>query len=291
MRGASRPGVASAATFIAGGLLAARVASGTSQRSGLILGIYYGGTGIGIVASALLVPLAMAWRPEHGWQAAWIALGLAAFVGTGVAAFATRAIEATPTAAARSTAPVPMHRFAYGLVSYFLFGLGYIGYMTFVITLLRDAGVGTATVTAFYVVLGLAVCASSWIWAPLLQRHRGGGAMARLDLLLAFATAMPVISHRPVVVFASGILFGGVFLSLVASTTALVRHNLDADALPRGIGVFTIVFAAGQIVGPALVGWLSDRVGGLEGGLAISAGVLALAAAIAWRQKPLAIPQ
>ena len=61
-------GVTSAAAFVAGGLLAARLAAapgtaspagaGTPLRhgAGLILGIYYGGTGAGIIASALLVP-------------------------------------------------------------------------------------------------------------------------------------------------------------------------------------------------------------------------------------------
>jgi hypothetical protein len=47
------------------------------------------------------------------------------------------------------------------------------------------------------------------------------------------------------------------------------------------------VFAAGQIVGPTLVGWLADGAGGLRGGLACSAAVLALGALIASRQRPL----
>jgi len=47
------------------------------------------------------------------------------------------------------------------------------------------------------------------------------------------------------------------------------------------------VFAAGQIVGPTLVGWVADGAGGLRGGLACSAAVLALGALIAWGQRPL----
>jgi hypothetical protein len=45
-------------------------------RSGLLLGLYYGGTGWGISVSALLVPavLAMAARSRHGWTWAWWAL-------------------------------------------------------------------------------------------------------------------------------------------------------------------------------------------------------------------------
>jgi hypothetical protein len=49
-------GAASALVFIAGGLLAARLGTVQPQRSGLVIGLYYGGTGFGIVVSALLVP-------------------------------------------------------------------------------------------------------------------------------------------------------------------------------------------------------------------------------------------
>jgi hypothetical protein len=44
-------------------------------------------------------------------------------------------------------------------------------------------------------------------------------------------------------------------LSVVASTTALVRHNLPPSQWAAGISAFTIVFAAGQIVGPARAAW------------------------------------
>jgi predicted MFS family arabinose efflux permease len=148
-------------------------------------------------------------------------------------------------------------------------------------------------VTAFYVLLGLAVVASSFIWAGLLQRHRGGRPLATLNALLALATLLPVLTTHPLAVFVSGALFGGVFLSVVASTTALVRHNAEPAAWASGIAAFTIVFAAGQIVGPALAGLIADGAdgadgtGGLQRALAWSAGALALGAVLASLQRPL----
>ena len=291
-------GIASAASFVAGGLLAARLASGpelgnraAEQRSrpaGLVLGIYYGGTGLGIIVSALLVEPLAARSVLHAWQAAWIALGAVALLATLAMRAPTRPLAVSPTAAAASRrfrwAP-----FAPGLAGYFLFGVGYIGYMTFVITLLREQRMDAATITGFYVVLGVVVIASSWLWAALLQGTRGGGAFALLNALLAVATALPVISPHPLAVFASGALFGSVFLSVVASTTALVRHNLAPAAWAGGIGAFTIVFAAGQIVGPSLVGWVADGAGGLVRGFIVSAAVLAAGSLIAWRQKALVV--
>ena len=283
-------GIASAATFVGGGLLAARLASrGEPRAAGLVLGIYYGGTGVGIVVSALLVPMLSARPTPHAWQQAWIALGVAALAATWLTALATRALGPGSVARTARTA-FEWPRFLFGLASYFMFGLGYIGYMTFVVTLLREQHLGDGLITAFYAVLGLAVIGSSWLWAGLLQRQRGGGAMRLLNALLAVATVLPVWSAHPVAVFASGLLFGAVFLSVVASTTALVRHNAPPAAWPAGISAFTIVFAAGQIVGPTLVGWVADGAGGLRTGLACSAAVLLLGALLAWGQRPLTPP-
>ena len=290
-------GGASALVFIAGGLLAARLGAQVPGRSGLLLGLYYGGTGWGISLSALLVPAVLGVAPApHSWTWAWWVLALACVAATAVLLWPARALNglAAPVAAASGTTPeaavpdrVRWRALAPALLGYGLFGVGYIGYMTFVVALLREQGRGAGEVTLFYALLGLAVVLSSRIWAGLLDRSRGGEALARLNALLGVATILPAITGAWPVVLASGLLFGGVFLSVVASTTALVRHNLPQALWASGISAFTIVFAAGQIVGPTVVGWIADGPGGLARGLVFSACALWVGALVAWRQKPL----
>lgn len=280
-------GIASAAVFVSGGLMAARLGAASPNPS-LVLGIYYGGTGAGIVASALLVPPALAHAGGHAWQRGWLVLAVVALAATAaMARGAPRSLPPAPGTAADAGAVFRWRDFGFGLAGYTMFGLGYIGYMTFVITLLREQQVAPVLVIAFYVLLGVGVMASPWLWAGLLARQRGGRALALLNALLALATVLPVASRATPAVFASGALFGAVFLSVVASTTALVRHNLPPAAWSRGIGAFTVVFAGGQIVGPTLVGWLSDGTGGLRAGLAGSAAMLLAGALLALGQRPL----
>lgn len=290
-------GIASALVFVAGGLMAARLGALDTGRSGLLLGIYYGGTGWGIVASALLVPPVLEAAPAlHGWTWAWWALAGVCALATAVLVWPARALRGlasgAPAAPARGsaaphTAPAPIawRTLTPALLGYGLFGVGYIGYMTFVVALLRDQGVGSLGVTVFYTLLGLAVVLSSRIWAGLLDRSRGGQALSRLNALLGLATVLPAVSSAWPVALLSGLLFGGVFLSVVASTTALVRQQLAPLHWATGISAFTIVFAAGQIIGPTVVGAIADGPGGLARGLVFSAVALWLGALVAWRQK------
>ncbi len=300
-------GVASAVIFIAGGLMAARLGALDVGRSGLLLGLYYGGVGWGISASALLVPSVLASAPAlHGWTWAWWALAAVCALATVVLVWPVRALRVLTAPApvpapvagmgvgakavagpAAPPAPVPLRALAPALLGYTLFGVGYIGYMTFVVALLREQGMASGTVTLFYALLGLAVVLSSRVWAGLLDRSRGGQALALLNGLLGAATLLPALTSAWPVVMASGLLFGGVFLAVVASTTALVRHNLPPAQWAGGISAFTVVFAVGQIVGPTVVGWIADGPGGLARGLVYSAVALWLGALVAARQRPL----
>ncbi len=277
-------GVGSAFIFVGGGILASRLATAHPRRSGLVLGLFYGGAGWGIVLSALVVPGLLA----QGWQPAWVALAAACALCAAGAAAGSRGLGAG-TAATGASVPIPPlrpARFAPLLAAYGLFGVGYIGYMTFIVALLRSTGMAAGTVTAFYVLLGLATAASGPVWSRLLHRARGGGALGLFCFLLAVATLVPALSTAPAAAFASGALFGVTFLAVVASTTAFVRHNLPPARWPAGIAAFTVVFALGQIVGPVAMGAISDGAG-LSRGLMVSAGILLAASVVAAGQRPL----
>ena len=58
-----------------------------------MLGLYYGGVGLGIIVSALILPPLTALPVAHAWQWAWVGLAACASLATVFTACATRGID------------------------------------------------------------------------------------------------------------------------------------------------------------------------------------------------------
>lgn len=295
-------GITSAYVFVGGGVLAAQLASLHAGKSGYLLGIYYGGTGIGIILSSILVPAtvyrAQLEHMEHRWQLGWWVI---AFVGIVLVAFMVKPAFSVPASPQRSASSgsTPIQRYVFVVFGYACFGMGYIGYMTFVIALLKQMGVTGLSLNIFYALLGFCVILSSRIWARMFEKFKGGQSLAILNSLLGFACFIPAVIAMTnehsisgmlvLAIYLSGIIFGSCFLSAVASTTVFVKHNMPQAQWVAGITVFTSIFAFGQILGPVLVGWISDGPGGLAQGLLISGVILMVGGLVSTRQKSLQI--
>jgi len=216
------------------------------------------------------------------WRAGWLALGLVSLAALVPAALATRGIGdgARPTVA--DAVAWPWRRLTPLAVAYGLFGLGYVGYTTFIVALLQ-LRLGPGVVVVFWIVLGLAGAASTAAWTPLLGRFRGGRGLSLLLALAALGGAVPVVAAGPAATIASAVLFGGAFLATAAAVTVVVRRAAPPYAWGRAVGALTTVFALGQCVGPVLTGALSDQTG-VRAGLALSAVLLAVGALVALAQ-------
>src|SRR5436309_1919447 len=133
-------GVGAAAGFVGGGALAATIAQSRPERANFLLSLFYAGPGIGILASGLVAPFVLQGFGPGSWWIVWWGLTLLAIV-------LTIPVLLAPFQAGSTTAETASAKFAIGpvmiyLAGYFLFGAGYIAYMTFMIAYVRDAGGG-----------------------------------------------------------------------------------------------------------------------------------------------------
>ena len=182
---------------------------------------------------------------------------------------------ASPDAAPASFAIRPVLIY---LAGYFLFGAGYIAYMTFMIAYVRDAGGGAAAQSAFWSLIGVSAFVTPWVWRRVLALDRGGLATAIILGVNAIGAALPLFGHSALLLAISALVFGVAFFAVVASTTAFVRFNYPPAAWPTAIAAMTIAFGIGQTLGPIAVGAITDAMGSLSYALNVSAAMLALGA-------------
>lgn len=272
-------GVSGAAVFIAGGALAAALFPDDQRRAAAGIAIYFTGGGMGIVLPGVTLPWLFAYSGSQAWPAAWLAMGAVALL---ISIFCSLVVgPAAASGAAIARAPWKLRAFAPLLTSYFLFGVGYIAYMTFIIAWMRDHGAGPGAVAVTWGLLGLTTVLSPSVWRYPLATWSGGRTTAAAAFTLAVGAVLSLLSTTLPVMMASAILFGGALFMVPASVTAYSKKWLPVELWGKAVAGFTIVFSTGQILGPVLTGALSDATGSLFAGLMLSASVLLIAAAAA----------
>ncbi|MDA8192827.1 MAG: YbfB/YjiJ family MFS transporter [Thermaerobacter sp.] len=281
-------GLAGGIAFVVGGGLVAQAgAHDAPGRAALLLGIYFGGAGFGIVVSALTVPalLAVVGR-AIGWRLAWGVLGGIGMLGLAGAIPATRLIDRPGGAGVRrSQDGWLLGGFWPMLVSYGLYGAGYIVYMTFIIAYFQQRGIGPQDITLFWTLLGLVAMLSGFVWSRLLGRIPGGFGAAGLVVLVLSGVLLPLWSTALAPILGSAVLFGLGFLAVVTAITVVVRRNLAPEYWTGALAGLTVAFGLGQSAGPTLAGYVSSGPDGVRSGLLVSAGILAASAMLAVLQR------
>jgi predicted MFS family arabinose efflux permease len=278
-------GVGAAVAFVAGAALAATIAQSVPARADFLLSLFYAGPGLGILSSGLIAPFVLQAFGPGSWWIVWWAMTLLSIVLTLPLLLAPIGIDAGIIGAAPAkftVKPVLIY-----LIGYFLFGAGYIAYMTFMIAYVRDAGGGALAQSAFWCLIGLSAFVTPWLWRRVLSRHNGGLSTTMILAVNAIGAALPLLGHSPAWLATSALVFGVSFFAVVGSTTAFVRFNYPPADWPVAIAAMTIAFGIGQTLGPTVTGAITDAFGSLSYALNAGAVMLALGAVATAFQKKL----
>ena len=276
-------GIGAAVAFVAGAALAARIAQSYPARADFLLSLFYAGPGLGIVTSGLVAPFVLRAFGPGSWWIVWWAMTLLSAILTVPLLTASLGIGNGPAAA--KPARFAIRPILIYLAGYFLFGAGYIAYMTFMIAYVRDAGGGAVAQSAFWCLLGMSAFVTPWVWRRVLAWNSGGLSTTIILGVNALGAALPLFGHSALMLTISALVFGVSFFAIVGSTTAFVRFNSPPEAWPKGIAAMTIAFGIGQTLGPTVVGAITDAFGSLSYALNASAILLALGAIAAAFQR------
>ncbi|HEY1327573.1 MAG TPA: YbfB/YjiJ family MFS transporter [Casimicrobiaceae bacterium] len=275
-------GVAGAMVYICGAVLASNAFPGRSDRASTAIGVYFCGAGAGMLLAGAGIPTLLAVAGDSAWREAWLAIGGVSVLFAFVALRAARAIDEPQPTPRRARWPI--RRYTASLASYFLFGIGYNAYMTFVVALMRSHGASLLQVASTWVVLGLASVLSPIAWRIPRARWHPSKIQAAASLVISVGAAMPLFSTSFPAMLLSATLFGGAMFTIPTAATDLVKASLPRAAWGSAVAVLTVAFAVGQTIGPVLTGWLADRTHSLGAGLALSVVLLLAAGGVALAQ-------
>ncbi|MEB2842969.1 YbfB/YjiJ family MFS transporter [Rhizobiales bacterium RZME27] len=242
--------------------------------------LHFGGVGIGIALSSLLVLgiNAMAGDAAHGWQLDWFA---SAAVVLAIFAF-VQILLPKPQGDAKSAAEPPLvWRLPLLLtaLSYGLYGFGYVITATFLVAIARMGNTGPMVEFLVWFVAGCTAAVSLFAWNPVVRRiGLGGTYLAAMIVLLAGVVAsveLPVTLGTLV----GGFMLGATFMAITAFGLQLGRR-FAPQSPRRAIAVLTAAFGVGQIVGPLVAGFVAERTGSFTAPSLLAAGVLVAAIAL-----------
>jgi predicted MFS family arabinose efflux permease len=278
-------GIGGAVAFVAGGVAAVRIAQRHAGHAAFLVSLYYIGPGLGILLSGIVTPALLVELGPGSW---WVGWGVFAVLTAIMCAVLALARLETPASKIEETqVRVALRPMLIVVVSYCLFSVGAIAYMTFMIAWLAKVGAGATAQAVFWSLLGLGGICSPFLWSWAIAALSGGRAIAMLTALTFVGAAIGLWADLRIVQFLSAFMFGSALLAVVAATTAFVRQNYPSAAWPSGVGVMTVAFGLGQMIGPVLSGTISDWSGNLALALQSATAVLAVAAVLALFQRDL----
>ncbi len=281
-------GLLGAMSFATGGALAAALFTDRPRLNALSIAVYFGvGGGSGVVLAGVFVPVVLELYGTAAWAWGWIAIGVASFVMCPLAIWAARQMRPAAGAAPQA-APVPLRAMLGVLAGYAGFGLGYIVYLTFIAAWMTAQQATGLQIAAVWTLVGLAICASPFVWRGVFARFDNGVPLALILVNIAIGSSLPVIWPTLPGLVISAVIFGLSVFQAPGAITNFSRRNLPQASWGAAISFFTITFAVSQTLGPVGAGLIGDRAGDIGASLLAASGVLMLGAVCAALQRPLA---
>ena len=284
-------GISAAPVFVAGGALAATLFPTEPKKNALAIAAYFGGGGVGMIISGCLLPGLFAVRGVEDWPISWILLAVGSLLCIPVSFWSANNI---PDAGGKRSdlqarpQKIPVSKMLGLLLAYSLFAAGHIMYLTFLVAWMERLQAGVLLISGAWVMIGLCIIVSPFVWRGILARHASGVPLALSTAVVGIGSFLPFFWQTAPGLILSAVLFGIAVFIGPSAVTNFGKQNLPPQAWGRSVGIFTIVFACGQALGPIGAGWVIDATGKIENSLAFAGCVLIAGAVAAIFQRPLA---
>ncbi len=250
-----------------------------ARRRGMASGIAVAGSSVGLMVTGPLVPFLLNRFEPDGWRVCWYVLGAMAYGVAILCAFflrnrsaemnlrplgesdvERRVSDAAPRTSALAWSQVYRSRLLWHLAAvYFGFGFSYIIYSTFLVRyLVGEVGFSQEEAGLVWFTIGLVSGVSGFLWGCLSDRWGRRAALVGVFAVQGLSFLMIGSSRELPLVLGSAALFALTAWSIPALMAALCGDLFGARLAPAALGLMTIVFGVGQVLGPWVAGGIAD---------------------------------
>ena len=228
---------------------------------------HFSGVGLGMVLSSLLVSLLGTYN--FNWSELWIAIGILSVL------LSFQIFKFIPHEKKLSNISISkVHKskigFTFISVSYCLYGFGYVGFGTFISTMARTTPNLEITEPYVWLVVGLCGIPSVFFWNWFGEKI---GNDISLFLSCSIMGGGILISGYYNTIFGiifSCILFGITFVPITSMCLLEGQKRFNGSFIVS-TAILTSCFSIGQIIGPYLAGFISDKTGSFNIAMNVSA--------------------
>jgi predicted MFS family arabinose efflux permease len=271
-------GVASAFAIVCTSTLVLERLSASGRGS--LSAIQFAGVGFGVMISAIAVSTMLA--AGANWRTLWMGTGSLAILAAIAAALLIPEAEDHRAPMKADVAGTPPPGMAAMIVAYGLFGFGYIITATFLVAIVRLTAEVRVLEPWVWTLFGLAAIPSVTVWNWLGKRIGILNAFAAACAIEAVGVATSVEWVTIPGICLSALLLGGTFMGITV-LGFMAGRMLSAGHPHQAFARMTASFSLGQMAGPLVAGFLSERLGDFRVASLIAAAALIAAAVLSAR--------
>ncbi len=237
------------------------------------LGIHFSGVGIGIAVASAAVAIM---TPKFDWREQWYAFTVIGIL-VAIPALIWMPDASTAGPATKATVPVGQMPSAWFLrifmAAYFCAGIGYVVSATFIVSIIDGLPNMKGQGALVFLLIGLAGAPSCLLWDLVARRTGDLNAVILASALQMIGIILPIWPGGLAAAIAGSICFGATVMGLV-SLVLTMAGRFQPEHPAKMLGKMSIAYGSGQIIGPAIAGWLARSSGGYTGGLYMATGVM-----------------
>ncbi|WP_194841671.1 YbfB/YjiJ family MFS transporter [Sporosarcina obsidiansis] len=264
------------------------------RKRGMLIGFLVSGMGLGTLISSSLIPFFTTWFGEFGWRYLWFFYGVLSVVSIMIAVSILR------------DPPIPLVKkeqqkrtfwtrvylnkrvlrvaFIYGLV-----GFAYLVPQSFLFSYILEVGLTKYQAGQIMAICGVMSIVSGPLWGTVSDRIGRKTALLSTLGIGSVSLVLPVLFPVYLGLVASQFLWGMTIVGMLSLCQALSTEQVHPTYAPVALGYVTFFFAAGQLLGPGIGGWIIDHFEQIPLALLMCSILLGVAFVLSFRIKEHAV--